>query len=419
MILDLSAAVFADLPTSPMPIICLYIIVIIIPIILVNVKLGRADQISQNIPTETIKNITTTQGDGNITVNTGSRSTVNITYFHDVSEEHTHHKPSQTSEPHHVQLEESRALVPVDRLSVPKPVGRPQRQNKNCSHYIEFATEMSAEGKTPECIRIIDELMKIKTDPDSQVSLRQAASLVAIYQGDFEKASRLLCGAEVFLSEEVPVHEGEHILWGSHLTALAQLRAGDLEGGIVLAEDALEIAQSDTVASGCITAYPLLNHAWFVTEIAAGQDNDDIRCRLLKRAEKEYQHAIEHAKCEHPKHMLHSKSRVPLFAKIGLALLYLGCRVSVDNFRLGVSIISLDDMKKAKSVIDALDKEESLCNSAKCRLMMVKTFFQYRLGTYQQAYDLAQEAKAFATEHSLGRYAKFAEGIAKYLKKYV
>ncbi|XP_078673358.1 uncharacterized protein LOC144912240 [Branchiostoma floridae x Branchiostoma belcheri] len=412
MMLDLAAAVL-DIPTSQMPslppTIYLYIIMIILLVILA--QDGPQDQIPQNIPPETI-NITTTQGDGNTTVSTGSHSTVNIiTCPHGVAEEHTHHEPSQTSEPHHVQLEESRALVPI--YSVPKPVGRPPRQNKNCSYYIEFATEMSAEGKTPECMNKIDEWMKTKTDPDSQASLRQAASLVAIYQGEFKRAKCLHHGAKTFIPETK--HAAVHRLWGSHLKALAKLREGNYDVGIALAEDAL--TQSDTVAPGCITAYTHLNHAWSLTEIAACEDDDEARQILIEKAEKEYQHAIEHAEHEPPQHMLHSKSRVPLFAKIGLALLYLGCG-TVDKFRMA-SDISEDDMRKARNVINSLHKEGTLPNSAKCRLMLAKTFLQYRLGSYQQAYDLAKEAKAFATEHSLGRYAKFAENIGMYLEEYM
>ncbi|XP_078592814.1 uncharacterized protein LOC144871333 [Branchiostoma floridae x Branchiostoma japonicum] len=424
MLVDLSVLDFLLVMTF------LYIIVIILN----NVLQGQANPISQSIPlvSETTKeeivtettNLITNEGDGNIIVSTGSHSTVNITYLHEVPEEerpagkqeHTHHKASHDSQSHRPQLKKRGALVPVD--NVPTPIGKPQRQNKNCSYFIEYATEMSAEGKTEDCIIIIDELMKTMTDPDSQVSLRQASSLTAIYQGDFEKANTLLRGAKAFLSKATPVHEVQLSLWLSHLTALAQLRAGNLEGGIILAENALKIAASDTVPPGCITAYPHLNHAWFVTQIAAGQDIDEVRRDLLKRAEKEYQHAIEHAEREHPKHMLHSQSRVPLFAKIGLALLYLGCWVSVDNLKLGISTVSMDDIMKAKNVIDSLDKEETLCkcNSAKCRLMIAKTFLQYRLGSYPLAYDLAREAKAFATEHSLGRYAKFADSICMYLQ---
>ncbi|CAH1263303.1 Hypp2657 [Branchiostoma lanceolatum] len=239
-------------------------------------------------------------------------------------------------------------------------------------------------------------LTKIAAD-ENELNDRRAASLAAIYQGEFEKAICLCRGAKAFIPETK--HPAVHRLWGSHLSALARWRTGNYDVGIILAEDAL--IQSETVASGCITAYPHLNHAWSLTEIAAGEDDDEVRQILMKKAEKEYHHAIEHAERENPNHMVHSKSRVPLFAKIGLALLYLGCG-TVDKFRK-VSNISEDDITKARNVIAALDKDETIPNSAKCRLMLAKTFLQYRLGSHKLAYDLAQKAKAFATEHSLGR----------------
>ncbi|CAH1263466.1 Hypp2709 [Branchiostoma lanceolatum] len=139
----------------------------------------------------------------------------------------------------------------------------------------------------------------------------------------------------------------------------------------------------------------------------------------MKKAQEAYQRTIEHAESEHPKQMLHSQSRVPQLAKIGLALLYLGCRESVDISRLGFSKVSLDDLTKAKNVIAVLDKGGTVCNVSEFLLMMTKTCLHYRLGSYQRAYDLAQEAKAFATEHSFVGYLDFADRTVQFLQNYV
>eukprot|EP00058_Branchiostoma_floridae_P016761 XP_002602249.1 hypothetical protein BRAFLDRAFT_76938 [Branchiostoma floridae] len=274
---------------------------------------------------------------------------------------------------------------------------------------------LSAKGEGAKCRRVIAKLLRTKTDPDSQVALRHAASLNAINEGDFEKANRLLREVEAFLPDTT--HEAEHRIRWFHQKSMVKLAEGKYKKGIVLVEEALPLL--DRVAPGCMTAWMLINRAWFLTEIAAEQDDDDDRRFLMKTAERDYQHAIEHAENEDPKQMRHFQLRVPRFAKIGLALLYLGCIESVDNFKLGVSKVSLDDLRKAKDVIGALDQEGNVCYSGQFRFMMAKTFMHYRLGSYQQALDLAQEAKDFATEHSFGAYANFAGGTVQYLQEYI
>ncbi|XP_078677906.1 uncharacterized protein LOC144914194 isoform X2 [Branchiostoma floridae x Branchiostoma belcheri] len=310
---------------------------------------------------------------------------------------------------------DSKALVPL----VPKPVSRPQRLHsktlKTCYQLIDNLAKLSTEGKILECNSIVMKLMKTKTDPDSQVTLRHAASFNAINEGDVKKANRLLREAETFLPETI--HETEHRLWWSRLKSLAKMREGKCAVGILFAKETLPLL--DRMAPGSVTGWVLLNHARLITEIATGEDDEDDRRLLMKMAEKDFQHAIEHTENEHPKHMLQSQSRVPQFAKIGLAFLYLGCRVTGDIFTLGSSDIFLDDIRKAKNVIASLDKEEMVCNSTKFWLMMAKTCLHYRLGSYHQAYDLAQEAKVFATKHSFGGFVKLADRTVQYLQDYV
>ncbi|XP_078673718.1 uncharacterized protein LOC144912391 [Branchiostoma floridae x Branchiostoma belcheri] len=367
-------------------------------------------------------NVTAIHGDGNITVSAGSGSTVNITTCsHDVQEDDpsrrrtcTTHKPTQNCEQFYLQPEKA-ALLEV----VPKPIGKPQRLSTKtlvtCCRYIDNLAQLSALGKVAECCSIITKLLKTKTDPDLQVSLRHAASLNAINKGNFKKANRLLREVEAFLPETT--HEKEHRVRWYQQKSLIKLRQGNCDMGLVLTTEALPLL--DDVAPGCITAWLLLNHAWFLTEIAAGQDDDDDRRFLMRKAQEAYQRTIEHAEREHPKQMLHSQSRVPQLAKIGLALLYLGCRESVDISRLGFSNVSLDDLLKAKNVIAVLDKGGTVCNVSEFLLMMTKTCLHYRLGSYQQAYDSAHQAKDFATNCSFAGYVDFAERTVQYLQNYI
>ncbi|KAI8504126.1 hypothetical protein Bbelb_181940 [Branchiostoma belcheri] len=348
---------------------------------------------------ETI-NITDVQGDGNVTVSAGSGSTVIITTC-----------------PHHVPGDEH-SCTHCRALVLPKPVGKPKRlgtkTEKSCHMYIDNLAMLTGGGKILKCRSIIAKLMKKKTDPDSQVSLRYAASLNTIYEGDFKKVSRLLREVQAILPDTV--NETEHRLWWGNIKSLAKLREGKGDAGIVFAKEVLPLL--DMLAPGCITAYLLINHALLLTEIAATQDDREDRQHFMKMAEKDFHHAIEHAEYEHPKQMLHSQSRVPRFAKIGLAFLYLGCKESAGNFKLGTSNVSLDDIKRAKNVIDALDRDGMVCDSGQFQFMVAKTCLHYRLGSYQQAYDLAQEAKVFATKHSFGGFVKFADSIVQYLQEY-
>ncbi|KAI8495544.1 hypothetical protein Bbelb_265160 [Branchiostoma belcheri] len=256
---------------------------------------------------------------------------------------------------------------------------------------------LSAKGKVTECRQTIGKLLREKTDPDFQVSLRHGASQNAINAGNLEEASRLLREIESILPETS--HETEHRLRWYHQKSFLKLRARKYDMGLLWVQKALPLIE--TVAPGCITGWLLVNHAWFLTEIAAGQEEEEDRRFLMKKAETDYQHAIEHAESEDPKQMLHFQSRLPQFAKIGLALMYLGCRESCDNSRLGIisKDVSLEDIKKAKNVITSLDKEG--------------------MGSYQQAYDLALEARDFATEHSFGGFVNFANSILEYLQDYV
>ncbi|KAI8512498.1 Slit 2 protein [Branchiostoma belcheri] len=266
---------------------------------------------------------------------------------------------------------------------------------------MEYAGEdqLSVKGRVTECSSIIAKLLKTKTDPDLQIALRHVASFNAINEGKLKKANRLLREIEAFLPETK--NEAEHRLQWYPLKSLAKLREGRYDMGIVFAKEALPLV--DTVAPGCMTAWMLINHAWFLTEIAAGQDDEGDRQFLLRKAEKDYQDAIDHADNEHPEQMHYFQLRVPQFAKIGLAFLYLGCRELVDSSRLEISQdVSLDNIRKAKSLIAALDKEEMVCSVSTFLLKMAKACLYYRLGSYQVAYDLAKEGKAFATKQSLG-----------------
>ncbi|XP_019630142.1 PREDICTED: uncharacterized protein LOC109474296 [Branchiostoma belcheri] len=276
---------------------------------------------------------------------------------------------------------------------------------------------LSAKGKVTECRQTIGKLLKAKTDPDFQVSLRHGASQNAINAGNLEEASRLLREIESILPETS--HETEHRLRWYHQKSFLKLRARKYDMGLLWVQEAIPLIE--TVAPGCITGWLLVNHAWFLTEIAAGQDDEEDRRFLIKKAETDYQHAIEHAEREDPKQMLHFQSRLPQFAKIGLALMYLGCRESCDNSRLGIisKDVSLEDIRKAKNVIASLDKEGMLCNISKFLLKVVKSCLLYRQGSYQQAYDLALEARDFATKHSFGGFANFANSIVNYLQDYV
>ncbi|XP_019633897.1 PREDICTED: uncharacterized protein LOC109477255 [Branchiostoma belcheri] len=350
---------------------------------------------------ETI-NITDVHGDGNLTVNAGSGSTVIITTC-----------------PHHVHVPgEEHSCTHCKALVLPKSVSKPKslstKTEKTCHMYIDNLAMLTVEGKILKCRGIIAKLMKTKTDPDSQVSLRHAASLNAIYEGDFKKVNRLLHEVQAILPETM--NETEHRLWWGNLKCLAKMREGNCDAGIVFAKEALPLL--DMMAPSCITAWLLINHALILTEIAATQDDREDRQFFMKMAEKDFQHAIEHTEYEHPKQMLHSQSRVPRFAKMGLAFLYLGCKESADNFRLGTSDVSLDDIKRAKNVIDALDRDGMVCDSGQFQFMVAKTCLHYRLGSYQQAYEQAQEAKVFATKHSFGGFVKFADSIVQYLQDY-
>ncbi|XP_066280412.1 uncharacterized protein [Branchiostoma lanceolatum] len=350
---------------------------------------------------ETI-NVTDIRGDGNITVSAGSGSTIIITTC-------SYDVPAPE--------EDSRALVPV----VPKPVGKPQMLNtktqKSCRKYIDNLAMLTSEGKILKCHSTIAKLMKTKADPDSQVSLRHAASLNAIYEGEFKKANRLLREVSAILPDTR--NEAEHRLWWGNLKSVVKMREGNINMGIVFAKEALPLLEA--VAPGCMTAWLLLNHALLLTEIAAGQDDDDDRHFLVQRAETDYCHAIEHAENDHSKQMLNSqlRLRVSPYAKIGLALLYLGCGISGDISRLAISDVPLDQIGKAKSVIAALDRDGTVCNSTKFWLMMVKTCLHYRQGSYQQAYELAQEAKVFASEHSFGGFLNYAKNTVDFRKERV
>ncbi|XP_078618723.1 uncharacterized protein LOC144886139 [Branchiostoma floridae x Branchiostoma japonicum] len=376
------------------------------------------------IPTETI-NVTTFQGDahGNITVSTGSGSTVNInTSPQDVQGQHcsteghvcTIQKQSQNPQTYSQQHKKEYSDL------VPKPLSRPQRLNTktqvSCRMFIDKLAKLSAEGKVTECQSTIDELLKTETDPDCQVSLRHAASLNTIYKGNFEKANRILRGAKVLIP--YTEHPAEHRLWWSRLKSVAKLRMGNQNMGMEFAKDGLSLL--DTVAPGCITAWLLTSHAWFLTKIAAGQQEDEDKEFLVHKAEKDYLKAIENADNEHPKQMLYFQSRLSQYAKICLALLYLGCGESANNSNMEFfKDVSEDDIRKAKDLIDKVDKEGTVCNLSRFLLMVAETCLQFRLESFQQAYDLALKAKEFATTNSFGGFVIIADSIAQYLKNYL
>ncbi|XP_078593859.1 uncharacterized protein LOC144871824 [Branchiostoma floridae x Branchiostoma japonicum] len=369
----------------------------------------ESTQSLQRISGETI-NITTVRGDGSVVVSTGSGSTVTITTCpkHVLEEDHS----IEQSPPE----EGRRAFLPV----VLKPVSKHQRLNTKtlvtCRKYIDNLAKLSSEGKIAKCSIIIAKLMKTKTDPDSQVALRQAASFNAIYMGDVKKANRLLLEIGTILPDTI--HETEHRLWWSRLKSFAKRMEGNSEVGLILAREALTLL--DTVAPGCMTAWLLIDYAWSITNIAGGQDHEDDRRFLMTKAENEYPQAIEHAENEDPKQMMHLLSRVPWFAKIGLALLYLGCREMVKSSRLGVPDmhISREDIRKAQNLLHSLEKETVVSASGQFYLMVVRTCLCYRQGEYEQAYYLAREARMFAIEHSFRGLVRFADSIIDYLQRY-
>ncbi|XP_078592815.1 uncharacterized protein LOC144871334 [Branchiostoma floridae x Branchiostoma japonicum] len=369
--------------------------------------------VTQNTQAETINN-TTVHGNGNISINAGKNSTVVINTSPQVSEKKLHH--SLRGKSSELQFADEDELV----LAVPQRVCKSPRPNTKmqatCRRYIDNLAQLSAEGKILKCSCTIAKLLRTKTDPDSQVSLRHAATLNAINKGDFKKANRLLGEVEILLPDTR--NEDEHRLRWYHQKSLIKLREGKHAAGIVLTNEALSLL--DTVTPGCISAWLLINHAWFLTKVAVDEDNADDRKSYMKQAEQFYQRAIEHAEREYPRQMPNFQSRVPQFAYIGLALLYLGCWQSVDNSRLGISTdVPLDDIRKAKNVIAAVDKEGPVCNVSKFLLMIAKACYQYRLSNHQEAYELAKEAKNFATEHTFSRFVDFADSIVKYLQNFV
>ncbi|XP_019631009.1 PREDICTED: uncharacterized protein LOC109474951 [Branchiostoma belcheri] len=369
--------------------------------------------ITPNTQAETV-NKTTVQGDGNISVNAGKNSTIVINTSPPVSEDKHHSLRGKSGD-----QQPSKQLQfwsEDEQSAVPRPVCKSLRLNTKtqaaCRKYIDNLAQLSAQGKIQKCRRTIAKLLKAKTDPDSQVSLRHAATLNAINEGDFKKANHLLGEVEILLPDVR--NEAEHRLRWYHQKSLIKLREGKHAAGILLTNEALFLL--DTVTPGCISAWLLINHAWFLTKIAVDEDDADDRKSLMKQAEKFYQQAIEHADREYPRQM----PNFPQFAYIGLALLYLGCWQSVNNSRLGISTdVPLEDIKKAKDVIAAVDKEGPVCNVSKFLLTIAKACLQYRLSNHQEAYDLANEAKNFATEHSFSRFVDFADSIVQYLQNYV
>ncbi|CAH1230077.1 Hypp284 [Branchiostoma lanceolatum] len=405
----------------------IFLFIVVIGLLVVRASAKESSLISQRSPAETI-NTTTFQGDahGNITISTGSGSTVNVNSCpQGVQGQHrftgvqecTIQKSSQNPQRNSRQHEKAnRSLVPV----LPKSVGKPQRLNTktqvSCRSYIDKLAQLSAEGKVTECHSTIDELLKTEKDPDCQVSLRHAASLNAIYKGDFKKANHILRGTAALIPDTE--NGAEHRLWWSRLKSVAKLRMGNYNMGIEFAKDGLCLLE--TVAPGCISAWLLTSHAWFLTKKAAGQHEDEDKQYLVQKAEKDYLQAIENAESEHPKQMLYFQSRLPQFGKICLALLYLGCGESADSSKLEFfKDVSVDNIRKAKNLIAAVDEEGAVCNLSLFLLMVAKTCLHYRLGSFQQAYDLALEAKDFATDNSFGGFVVIADSIAQYLKKYL
>ncbi|XP_078597359.1 uncharacterized protein LOC144873677 [Branchiostoma floridae x Branchiostoma japonicum] len=362
-----------------------------------NREVDRLCRLSQ---AETI-NITDVSGNGNITVTAGSNSTIIIPTC--CSNKGEDHKGASCG-----------TLLPV----LPKPVSKPPRLNtkteKTCHMYIDNLAMLTVEGKIPKCRNVIAKLMKTKTDPDYQVSLRHAASLNAIYEGDFKKVSRLLREASAILPKTT--NETVHRLWWGNMKSLAKLREGNCDVGIVFAKEALPLL--DMAPPGCLTAWMLINHALLLTEIAVTQEDDDRRF-LVKMAERDYQQAVEHAEYEPTNQMLHSQTRVPQFAKMGLAFLYLGCTFgTLVDFSLGTTDISLEDIKRAQNLIGALERDGMACDSGRFQLMVAKVCLYYRLGSYQQALGLARKAKDFVTKHSFGGFVKFADRIVQCLQEY-
>ncbi|XP_066280410.1 uncharacterized protein [Branchiostoma lanceolatum] len=374
--------------------------------------------ITQNTQAETVNKIKV-KGDGNISINAGKNSTIVINTSPPVPEENLHHSlssKSQQKSSKHLHFSDEDKLV----LAVSRHVSKSPRLNTKtqvtCRKYIDNLAQLSAEGKILKCRSTIAKLLKTKTDPDSQVSLRHAATLNAINEGDFRKANRLLGEVEILLPDTR--NEDEHRLRWYHQKSLIKLREGKHAAGIVLTNEALSLL--DSVTPGCISAWLLINHAWFLTKVAVDEDDADERKSYMKQAEQFYQRAIEHAEREYPRQMPNFQSRVPQFAYIGLALLYLGCWQSVDNSRLGISTdVPLDDIRKANNVIAAVDKEGPVCNVSKFLLTIAKACLQYRLSNHQDAYDLAKEAKHFATEHSFSRFVDFADSLVQYLQHFV
>ncbi|CAH1263465.1 Hypp2708 [Branchiostoma lanceolatum] len=142
------------------------------------------------------------------------------------------------------------------------------------TRYIDNLAQLSAIGKVAECCSATAKLLKTKTDPDFQVSLRHAASLNAINKGNFKKANRLLREVEAFLPETTHVaswiyvvrkkkKKAEHRVRWYQQKSLIKLRQGNCDMGYVLTTEALPFI--DTMAPGCTTAWLLLNHAWFLT----------------------------------------------------------------------------------------------------------------------------------------------------------
>ncbi|CAH1266090.1 Hypp3300 [Branchiostoma lanceolatum] len=223
-------------------------------------------------PAETT-NQTTVHGNDNITVSTGSGSTITINMVTYPRHEVQVPKEDHSTETRPEQEADSSALVPL----VPKPVSKPKRPNSKtlntCYKLIDNLAKLSTEGKILKCCSIIKQLMKTKTDPDFQVALRHAASFNAINEEDVTKANHLLRQVTAFLPETM--HETEHRLWWSRLKSLAKMREGKCDVGIVFAKETLPLL--DTMAPGSMTGWVLLNHARLVSEIAAGQDDDDDR----------------------------------------------------------------------------------------------------------------------------------------------
>ncbi|XP_078592816.1 uncharacterized protein LOC144871335 [Branchiostoma floridae x Branchiostoma japonicum] len=358
-------------------------------------------------------NTTTIHGNDNININTGNNSTVVVTTRSTNTSEECCNVKTQPTPQHTCQEEEN--MISIFSV-LPKPVGKFPRLNTKtqvtCRRYMDNLAQLSAEGKIYKCEKTIERLRKVKMDPDYQVSLRHAATLNAINEGKFEKASRLLGEAEILLTDTR--NEDEHRLRWYHQKSLLKLQQGKHAAGIQLTEEALSLVS--IMAPGCISAWLLINHAWFLTKIAADEDNTNDRRALVKKAKTFYQQAIDHAESEYPMQMSYFQSRVPQYAKIGLAFLYLGCWQSVDSSRIGVSTdLPRDDIIKAKDIIEEVQNEGPVCNKSKVLLLLAKVCLQFRLGSYQEAYDLAEEAKKLAAKHYFWNLEKFADSIGKTL----